>query len=61
MNLPLYVIDYIIISTNTVSYQYFYTTRAARDFLWINRDKISNPIITLFGSNIELTEKDLRD
>ena len=61
MNLPLYVIDYIVNSTNTVSYQYFYTTRAARDFLWINRDKIHGPIITLFGSNTEISEKDLRD
>ena len=61
MNLPLYVIDYIVNSTNTVSYQYFYTTRAARDFLWINRDKIHDPIITLFGSSTEISEKDLRD
>lgn len=61
MNLPLYVIDYIVNSTNTISYQYFYTTRAARDFLWINRDKIHDPIITLFGSNTEISEKDLRD
>lgn len=61
MNLPLYVIDYIVNSTNTVSYQYFYTTRAARDFLWINRDRIHDPIITLFGSGTEISEKDLRD
>ena len=61
MNLPLYVIDYIVNSTNTVSYQYFYTTRAARDFLWMNRDKIHDPIITLFGSSTEISEKDLRD
>ncbi len=61
MNMPLYVIDYIVNSTNTVSYQYFYTTRAARDFLWINRDKIHDPIITLFGSSTEISEKDLRD
>lgn len=61
MSLPLYVIDYIVNSTNTVSYQYFYTTRAARDFLWINRDKIHDPIITLFGSSTEISEKDLRD
>ena len=59
--MPLYVIDYIVNSTNTVSYQYFYTTRAARDFLWINRDKIHDPIITLFGSSMEISEKDLRD
>ena len=61
MNLPLYVIDYIVNATNTSAYRYFYTTRAARDFLWVNRDKIHDAIITLFGSNIELTEKDLRD
>lgn len=61
MNMPLYVIDYIVNSTNTVSYQYFYTTRAARDFLWINRDKIHDPIITFFGSSMEISEKDLRD
>ena len=61
MNLPLYVIDYIINATNTAAYRYFYTTRAARDFLWVNRDKISDPIITLFGSMTEISEKDLRD
>ena len=61
MNFPLYVIDYIVLATNTASYRYFYTTREARDFLWVNRDKISDPIITLFGSMTEITEKDLRD
>lgn len=61
MNMPLYCIDYIVLATNTTTYRYFYTTRAARDFLWINRDKISDPIITLFGSFTEITEKDLRD
>ena len=61
MNLPLYVIDYIVNATNTAAYRYFYTTRAARDFLYNNRDKITDPIITLFGSCIEVTEKDLRD
>lgn len=61
MNMPLYAIDYIVNATNTATFRYFYTTRAARDFLWINRDKISDPIITLFGSFTEITEKDLRD
>lgn len=61
MNMPLYSIDYIVVATNTAAYRYFYTTRAARDFLWINRDKIADPIITLFGSFTEITEKDLRD
>lgn len=61
MDMPLYAIDYIVNATGTATYRYFYTTRAARDFLWINRDKISDPIITLFGSFTEITEKDLRD
>lgn len=61
MNLPLYAIDYIVNATGAAAYRYFYTTRAARDFLYINRDKISDPIITLFGSFTEITEKDLRD
>ena len=61
MNLPLYSIDYIVNETGTATFQYFYTTRAARDFLWINRDKISDPIITLFGSFTKITEKDLRN
>ena len=61
MDFPLYVIDYVVLATNTTSYRYFYTTREARDFLWVNRDKISDPIITLFGSMTEITEKDLRD
>lgn len=61
MDMPLYCIDYVVLATNTATFRYFYTTRAARDFLWINRDKISDPIITLFGSFTEITEKDLRD
>ena len=61
MNLPLYSIDYIINATGAAAYRYFYTTRSARDFLYINRDKISDPIITLFGSFTEISEKDLRD
>ena len=61
MNMPLYSIDYVITATNTTAYQYFYTTRAARDFLWNNRNKIHDAIIYLFGSMTEISEKDLRD
>ena len=61
MNLPLYSIDYIDNSTNAAIYRYFYTTRAARDFLWNNRNKIHDVIIYLFSSMTEITEKDLRD
>ena len=61
MNLPLYSIDYIVNATGTAAYQYFYTTRAARNFLWNNRNKISDVIIYLFNGMIEITEKDLRD
>lgn len=61
MDMPLYCIDYIVLATNTATYRYFYTTRDARDFLWVNRNKISDPIITLFGSFTEISEKDLRD
>ena len=60
-NLPLYSIDYIVNDTGVDTYQYFYTTKAARDFLWNNRNKIHDPIIYLFGSMTEITEKDLRD
>ena len=60
-NLPLYSIDYIVNDTGVDTYQYFYTTKAARDFLWNNRNKIHDPIIYLFGSMAEITEKDLRD
>lgn len=59
--LPLYSIDYIITVTGTATYQYFYTTKAARDFLWNNRDKIHGTIIYLFSSMTEISEKDLRD
>lgn len=61
MNLPLYSIDYIINDTGVVVVQNFYTTKAARDFLWNNRNKIHDTIIYLFGSMTEITEKDLRD
>ena len=61
MNLPLYSIDYIVNATDTATYRYFYTTRAARQFLQNNRDKIHDVIIYLFSSMTEITEKDLRD
>ena len=61
MNMPLYSIDYIVTATNTATYQYFYTTHAARNFLWDNRNKIHGVIIYLFGSMTEISEKDLRD
>ena len=61
MNLPLYSIDYIVNATGTATYRYFNTTRAARNFLRNNRDKIHDVIIYLFGSMTEITEKDLRD
>ena len=60
-NLPLYSIDYVLNETDTVVFQNFYTTKAARDFLWNNRNKIHDPIIYLFSSMTEITEKDLRD
>lgn len=59
MNMPLYSIDYVI--NNTTAYQYFYSTKAARDFLWNNRNKIHDVIIYLFSSMTEITEKELRD
>lgn len=61
MYLPLYSIDYVVTATNISTYQYFYTTHAARNFLWNNRDKIHDVIIYLFGSMTEISEKDLRD
>ena len=61
MNLPLYSIDYIINDTNVSAYQYFYTTKAARNFLWNNRNKIHGVMIFLFGSNTPLLICDLRD
>lgn len=61
MNLPLYMIDYIDNATGNVICQNFYSTRAARDFLWNNRNKIHDPMIYLFGSMTEISEKDLRD
>ena len=61
MYTPLYSIDYIINDTDTIGYQYFYTTQAVRNFLWENRNKIHDVIIYLFGSFTEISEKDLRD
>lgn len=61
MNLPLYVIYYVINSTGELKEEYFYTTKAARDFLWNNRNKIHNYSINLFSSMTEISEKDLRD
>jgi len=60
-NLPLYSIDYVLNETDTVVFQNFYTAKAARDFLWNSRNKIHDPIIYLFSSMTEITEKDLRD
>lgn len=61
MNLPLYVIFFVRPATMELVEEYFYTTRAARNFLWDNRNKIIDPTIYLFGSMTEITEKDLRD
>ena len=61
MNMPLYSIDYVINNTGVTAYQYFYSTKAARDFLWNNRNKIHDVIIYLFSSMTEITEKELRD
>jgi hypothetical protein len=61
MNMPLYSIDYIVNDTDTATFQYFYTTRAARNFLWNNRSKIHDVMIFLFGSNTPLLICDLRD
>lgn len=61
MNFPLYAIYYILNSNEELSQDYFYTTHAARNFLWNNRNKIHDVTIYLFGSMTELTEKDLRD
>jgi len=61
MNLPLYSIDYIVNDTGVDAYQYFYTTRAVRNFLWNNRNKIHDVMIYLFGSNRPLLICDLRD
>lgn len=60
-NLPLYSIDYVLNGTDTAVFQYFYTTRAARNFLWNNRNKIHDVMISLFGSNTPLLICDLRD
>ena len=59
--MPLYSIDYINNNTDTATYRYFYTTRAARNFLYNNRNKIHDVIIYLFRSMTEISEKDLRD
>ena len=59
--MPLYSIDYINNDTDTAAYRYFYTTRAARNFLYDNRNKIHDVIIYLFRSMTEISEKDLRD
>lgn len=61
MNLPLYSIDYIVNETGTATFQYFYTTRAARDFIWNNRNKIHDVMIFLFMSNTPILICDLRD
>ena len=61
MNLPLYSIDYVVNETGTATFQYFYTTRAARDFIWNNRDKIHDVMISLFMSGALLLICDLRD
>ena len=61
MNIPLYSVDYIVNDTGVVTYQYFYTTKAARDFLWNNRNKIHDVMISLFGNNTPLLICDLRD
>ena len=60
-NLPLYSIDYIVNATGTATYQYFYTTHDARNFLWNNRNKIHDVMISLFASNVPLLICDLRD
>lgn len=60
-NLPLYSIDYIENDTGVDTYQYFFTTKAARDFLWYNRNKIHDVMIFLIGSNTPLLICDLRD
>ena len=59
--MPLYSIDYINNDTDTATYRYFYTTHAARNFLYDNRNKIHDVIIYLFRSMTEISEKDLRD
>lgn len=61
MNLPLYVIYYIDMNSFDLKDEFFYTTRAARNFLWNNRQKIYDPTIYLFGSMTIISEKDLRD
>lgn len=61
MNMPLYSVDYIVNDTGVDTYQYFYTTKATRDFLWNNRNKIHDVMISLFGSNTPLLICDLRD
>ena len=57
---PLYSIDYVVNDTGVNTYKYFYTTKAARDFLWNNRNKIHGVIIYLFNSMTKISEKDLR-
>lgn len=61
MNLPLYMICYLDKGTFELKDAFFHTTRAARNFLWNNRNKIYDPTIYLFGSMTEISEKDLRD
>lgn len=61
MDMPLYSIDYIVNDTGVDIYRYFYTTKAARNFLQNNRNKIHNVIISLFASNTPLLICDLRD
>ena len=61
MNLPLYMICYVDKFSFELKDAFFYTTRAARNFLWNNRNTIHDPTIYLFGSMTEISEKDLRD
>lgn len=61
MYLPLYSIDYIVNETGVATFQYFYTTRAARNFIWNNRNKIHDVMISLFNSNTPFLICDLRD
>ena len=61
MYLPLYIINYIDKDNFELKDEYFYTTRAARNFLWNNRNKIFDPTIYLFGSMTEIKPEDLRD
>ena len=61
MYLPLYTITYTNNITNGFELVNFYTTRAARNFLYNNRNKIHDVTIYLYGRCTEISEKDLRD